>query len=57
MKVDTKYFGEIEIGEEKILHFPQGLFGFDEYKDFTILYDNEEEGEPFFSWLDRKSVV
>ena len=51
MKVDTKYFGEIEIWEEKILHFPQGLFGFDEYKDFTILYDNEEEGEPFFSWL------
>ena len=37
MKIDTRYFGEVEIGEEKILHFEQGLFGFEEYKDFTIL--------------------
>ncbi len=50
MKVDTRYFGEIEIGDEKILHFEQGLFGFEEYKDYTVLYDIEEE-EPFFSWL------
>ena len=53
MKIDTRYFGEVEIGEEKILHFEQGLFGFEEYKDFTILYDNEEDKEPFFSWLFR----
>lgn len=51
MKVDTRYFGEIEIEDEKILHFEQGLFGFEEFKDYTILYDIEEEGEPFFSWL------
>ncbi len=50
MKIDTRYFGEIEIGDEKILHFEQGLFGFEEYKDYTVLYDIEEE-EPFFSWL------
>lgn len=51
MRIDTRYFGEVEIEKEKILHFAQGLFGFEEYKDFTILYDIEEEGEPFFSWL------
>lgn len=51
MRIDTRYFGEVEIEEEKILHFAQGLFGFEEYKNFTILYDIEEEGEPFFSWL------
>lgn len=51
MRIDTRYFGEVEIGEEKILHFEQGIFGFEEYKDFTVLYDNEGEGEPFFSWL------
>ena len=50
MKIDTRYFGENEIGDEKILHFEQGLFGFEEYKDYTVLYDIEEE-EPFFSWL------
>lgn len=51
MKVETRYFGEIEIGEEKIIHFEDGLFGFEQYKDYTIIYDVESEGEPFFSWM------
>lgn len=51
MVVDTRYFGQIEIEEEKIIHFTKGIPGFEEYKDYTILYDNEGEGEPFFSWL------
>ena len=51
MKVDTRYFGEVEIAEEKIIHFEQGIPGFEEYKEYTILYDIEEEGEAFFSWL------
>lgn len=51
MKIDTKYFGEIEIGDEKIIHFESGIMGFEEYKDFTLLYDSEAEKKPFFSWL------
>ena len=37
MKIQTRYFGEVEIGDEKIVHFDKGLFGFEEYKDYTIL--------------------
>ena len=51
MKIDTKYFGEIEIGDEKIIHFDNGVLGFEDYKDYTILYDIDSEKEPFFSWL------
>lgn len=51
MKIDTKYFGEIEIGDEKIIHFNNGILGFEDYKDYTILYDIDAEEEPFFSWL------
>ncbi len=51
MKVDTKYFGEIEIQDEKIVHFEKGLFGFEEYKDYTILFDSDAEGTSMFSWL------
>lgn len=51
MKVKTRYFGEVEIGDEKIIHFDQGLFGFEEFKDYTILYDVDGEEDPFFSWL------
>lgn len=28
-----------------------GLFGFEEYKDYTILYDTVGGEPPFFSWL------
>lgn len=51
MRVDTKYFGEIEIGDEKIIHFDDGILGFEDYKDYTILYDIEADGKSFFSWL------
>ena len=48
MKIDTKYFGEIEIDNDKIIHFENGIMGFEEYKDFTLLYDSEAEKKPFF---------
>lgn len=51
MLIDTKYFGQVNIEDRKIIHFEQGLFGFEEYKDYTILFDSEAEGRPFFSWL------
>lgn len=50
MRLETRYFGEVEIADEKIIHFPQGIPGFDEYKDYTVIYDLEDE-QPFFSWL------
>lgn len=51
MLVDTKYFGQINLEEDKIIHFENGLFGFEEYKDYTILYDGDAQEKPFFSWL------
>lgn len=51
MKVQTRYFGEVEIAEDKIIHFEKGIPGFEEYTEYTILYDIKEEGEAFFSWL------
>ena len=49
MKIETRDFGTIEIGEEKIYHFTQPLFGFEQYTDFVVLHD-EEIGESFV-WL------
>lgn len=60
MKIDTKYFGEIEIGDEKIVHFDNGILGFEDYKDYTILYDIDADGKSFFSWLqsiDEKTLA
>ncbi|WP_058306688.1 flagellar assembly protein FliW [Gracilibacillus massiliensis] len=43
MRINTKYFGEIEINQEEVIHFPQGIPGFLEKKDF-ILLSFEENG-------------
>ena len=37
MKLQTKYFGEIEYEESEILTFPVGLFGFEEEHQFLLL--------------------
>ena len=50
MLVKTKYFGEVDLPEEKIITFDRGLIGLPQYKKFTILYDCEKE-EANISWL------
>ncbi len=42
MKILTKVFGEVEIAEEKILEFPNGIIGFPELKHFTLIHDEEQ---------------
>ena len=49
MKLDTKHFGEIEIGEEKIISFPEGIPGFEDQKRFVII--NNHDSENPFGWL------
>lgn len=51
MVVQTKYFGELDLPEEKVITLERGLIGFDDYKRYTILYDNEKEERPAISWL------
>ena len=47
MKVITKAYGPVDVDENQKISFPQGLFGFESYKDFVLL---DAEQEPFF-WL------
>ncbi len=51
MLVQTKYFGEIDIEEDKIIHFEHGIMGFEEYKNYTILFDADEGEKATISWL------
>ena len=47
--VKTRPYGEIEISEKQILHFPEGILGFDYIRKF-ILLDTDNEKSPF-KWL------
>lgn len=50
MLVKTKFFGEVELPEEKIITLKRGLIGLEQYKKFTILYDCEKE-QTNISWF------
>jgi len=50
MIVKTKLFGEIDLADDKILTFEQGLIGFESLKKFAILYDVESNSKKV-SWL------
>ena len=37
MIIDTKYFGKVEINEEKIIYFPKGIPAFEKVKEYILL--------------------
>lgn len=37
MNIQTKYFGEVEVNQEDIIHFPNGLPGFENEVEFALL--------------------
>lgn len=51
MRIMTKHFGEIDLDESKIINFEEGILGFEDCKNYTILYNNEEGDRPVISWL------
>ena len=51
MKILTKVFGEVEIAEEKILEFPNGIIGFPELKHFTLIHDEEQGSDAGIRYL------
>ena len=51
MKIKTRIFGEIEVAEEKIIHFPEGIIGFPDCMNFTLIFDEEKEQKKSICWL------
>lgn len=53
MLLQTRLFGEIEIDENKVICFENGIIGFPDLKEFFIIRD-EEKGTDAISWLQSK---
>lgn len=51
MRVQTKFFGEVELDDNKVIEFPNGIIGFENFKKFAILYDIEDDRDTKISWL------
>lgn len=51
MLAKTRFFGEVEIDDEKVLTFEHGIMGFEEMKKWTLLYDIEKGADGAISWF------
>lgn len=51
MKANTRLFGEIEIADDKIIKFEQGIIGFPDMKHFALIFDEEKGEEAVIKWL------
>lgn len=49
MLIETKFFGALEVQEDRVITFNQGLFAFEERKRY-ILLENEDPENPLW-WL------
>lgn len=47
MKITTKQFGEIQFGEDQVIKFKSGLYGFEELKDYLLIKTEDD----LFYWL------
>lgn len=43
MKIQTKHFGEVTIDPATTLHFKDGIFGFEDEKEFALLQFSEQD--------------
>ena len=50
MKLTTRIFGEVEIEDNKIINFPNGIIGFPDLTRFTLMHD-EDQGSGTIKWL------
>ena len=50
--VNTKAYGKIDVDERQLIHFPFGIFGFENLKDFVLL---DAAQQPFY-WLQSLDV-
>ncbi|MBO5354376.1 MAG: flagellar assembly protein FliW [Lachnospiraceae bacterium] len=51
MLIKTRYFGEIDVDDQKVITFDEGLIGFENLKKFTLIYNNETEESSVITWL------
>lgn len=57
MVVETKWFDKVEIADDKIITFENGLMGFEDYKKYTIIFDTTEENKGGIMWLQSLDEV
>lgn len=51
MRINSRVFGEVEIDQNKIIEFVNGIVGFPELTEFALISNNEESTDAPIKWL------
>ena len=51
MTINTRIFGEVTIGDDRMIHFPKGIVGFPELTDFALIHDAEAGNQGGIRWM------
>ena len=51
MEYTTKLFGKIDVQDDKIIEFPEGILGFEDLKKFTLMFDSENSAPSGLNFL------
>ena len=57
LNIPTSRFGTLQVASDRIVTFPDGMIGFEKYKQYTLV---QQDGQANFSWLqsiDEPSVA
>ncbi len=53
LEIDSKPYGKIKVSEDQKVYFPEGILGFETFKDYYLLDKNEG---PFY-WLQSVTTI
>lgn len=60
MEYNTKFFGKIDVADDKMINFPEGILGFPDLKKFALMFDSEKSsptGLNFMVSLDEPAFM
>lgn len=51
MKADTRLFGKIDIADDKVIKIKEGIIGYPDFVNFTLIHDEEKKKKGGIRWL------
>lgn len=57
MILQTSRFGQIEVDDQRLIHFPGGIVGFPDNRDFALVQTSEDSGFYWLQSVDRAELA
>ena len=51
MQINSRLFGKIDIEDDKVIDFKNGIIGFEEYHKYALIFDAEKKSSKSIMWL------